>query len=134
MSQKIALVTGGTGGIGTATCRRLGRDGYRCIALEPPALEAKAREWQDNMRSDDGLDVGLVFADVTSFESCEVAGETVRQSVGDVSVLVNAAGITRDATLRKLDPADWQAVLRTNLDGMFNVCLLYTSPSPRDRG
>jgi acetoacetyl-CoA reductase len=116
----VALVTGGTGGIGTEVCKRLSNDGNRVVATYIPAEEELAREWRE-ARRDEGYDLEIVACDVTSFESCAAMARHVGHRMGPVTVLVNAAGITRDKTLAKMDPGQWHAVLATNLHGVFNV-------------
>ena len=120
MTRKIALVTGGTGGIGTEVCRELIRQNRKVIAVYPPDEETPARRWLQEMRSDDA-DIEIMKADVSSFESCSQMINDVKERFGAIEILVNCAGITRDKTLRKMDPNHWQAVINTNLDSLFNV-------------
>ena len=123
MQKKIAWVTGGTGGIGTQICRSLADAGYQVVAGY--SNEAKAKAWQAEQEQA-GYSMGISFADVTDFDSVQQSYEQIRAEFGPVSVLVNNAGITRDATLRKLQPQQWKEVLGTNLDSVFNtskVCL-----------
>ena len=119
MSSHVALVTGGTGGIGTAICRKLADMGHRVATNYRD--EAKARAWQARMR-ERGLEVHLSRADVADPEQCEAMVRDVEQALGPVDILVNNAGITRDATLRKMDKAQWDAVIGVNLDRVFNLC------------
>jgi acetoacetyl-CoA reductase len=121
MDRKIALVTGGVGGIGTAICKRLAADGHFVVAnYAIPGTEAK---WQQAMAAA-GLNGGssaLAFGDVSDFEAM---GEMIREieaEHGGIGILVNCAGITRDSTFRKMSPEQWRAVLSTNLDSVFNV-------------
>lgn len=117
--KKIALVTGGTGGLGTAICHALGAKGYRIFANYHPADEANAGQWKA-AQSDKGFTADIIAADVSNYDDCQgMAGELA--SHGDVAVLVNNAGIVRDSTLKKMEPHQWQAVLDTNLGGMYNV-------------
>src|SRR5919199_1228320 len=117
---RVALVTGGTGGIGTEICKRLTDDGRRVVATYLEAEEESARCWQDERRAE-GYEIGLVECDVTSFESCARMAREVESAVGPVDIVVNCAGITRDRTLAKMEPKQWRAVLETNLDSAFNV-------------
>ena len=122
MSERIALVTGGIGELGRSICERLTRQGCRVAALDI-ALTTNGddgRSWQERLARD-GLDVLLVAGDVTDFESCTNAVARAESELGPVDILVNCAGITRDASLRKLDKHGWDAVLATNLDSVFNV-------------
>ena len=122
MSERVALVTGGIGELGRSICERLTRQGCGVAALDI-ALTTNGddgRSWQERLARD-GLDVLLVAGDVTDFESCTSAVARAESRLGPVDILVNCAGITRDASLRKLDKPGWDAVLATNLDSVFNV-------------
>jgi len=117
---RLALVTGGTGGIGTAICRRLARDGYRVVANHHPAEQEAADAWRA-ARAAEGLEIDTIAADVSSFEEGRRMAAEIRARHGAVEVLVNCAGITRDKTFRKMEPAQWQAVIEVNLGSVFNV-------------
>lgn len=121
MTARLALVTGGVGGIGTAACRRLARDGFRVIASDLPADDEKI---QGFMQSMDGLDVSFEAADVSRMDSCVDLVERIQSAHGTISVLVNGAGITRDVSLRKMSVEQWQQVMTVNLDSVFNLCRL----------
>jgi acetoacetyl-CoA reductase len=118
MSQKIAYVTGGMGGIGTSICQRLHKDGFKVIAGCGPSRDYK--KWIDEQKA-----LGYTFytsvGNVAEWESTVTAFEKVKAEHGTVDVLVNNAGITRDGMFRKMSKADWDAVMSTNLDSMFNV-------------
>lgn len=119
--QRIAFVTGGTGGIGTAICRRLHDDGYRVVAgYFSQGNHEKARDWQEAQRAD-GREIALAYGDVSDPSATREMIQQVREDVGEIDVLVNNAGITRDATLRKMEWSQWYDVLHTNLDSVFNV-------------
>jgi acetoacetyl-CoA reductase len=120
MVQKVALVTGGTGGIGSAICRRLADSGFRVASPYRAARKEKATKWQDTGRAD-GYELVLVEGDVTDFDSCQRMVQELEQELGSVDILVNCAGITRDTTLRKMSKEQWDEVMRTNLDSVFNV-------------
>ena len=115
-----AVVTGGTGGIGTAVCRRLAADGNLVVSTCIPAEAEQARAWKSRMTRE-GYSVDIRVCDVSDFDSCRELAAEVEETYGPVEILVNAAGITRDAMLRKMTPEQWQAVLDTNLDSVFNV-------------
>lgn len=117
---KVALVTGGIGGIGTEICKQLVQDGRQVVAGHLPAEEAIAKQWQDAQR-EQGYEIELVAGDVACFKSSGTMVRDVRERFGRIDILVNCAGITRDKTLRKMDPDQWDAVLTTNLDSVFNV-------------
>jgi acetoacetyl-CoA reductase len=119
-TQRIALVTGGIGGIGTAICKALADQGSKVIAgYFPPEAEI-ASEWQSRHRAD-GYDFEIVACDVSDYESSQKMLHNIENTIGSVDILVNCAGITRDKTLRRMTPEQWDAVLRTNLDSAFNV-------------
>ncbi len=120
MGGRVALVRGGTGGIGTEVCRKLAAQGRRVVAGYFPAYGEAARAWQHERRRE-GLEIAIVAGDVASFESSAEMVREVGERVGAVQILVNCAGITRDRTLRNMDKEQWQAVLSTNLDSVFNV-------------
>jgi acetoacetyl-CoA reductase len=118
MTQRIALVTGGTGGIGTAICRRLTSMGHK-VATNYRS-EDKARAWQENMR-EAGCEVVLAKGDVSSAEDAAAMVREVEAKLGPVDILVNNAGITRDTTFHKMTPEQWNEVICTNLNSCFNV-------------
>lgn len=119
MNQKVALVTGGMGGLGTAICRRLQAEGFRVAATYSPGN--KAPEGWLSAQRDDGFAFTAYKVDVTDFAACGAMVQKMVADLGRIDVLVNNAGITRDRSLRKMTPEDWQDVLRTNLDSVFNV-------------
>ncbi len=114
---RTALVSGGIGGLGTAICIALARAGRRVIALDLPRQSAI----DAFHRAVDGFDVTFQPLDVTDFDACQASVQSVRTANGSVDILVNAAGITRDTTLRKMDKVQWDAVMGVNLDGIFNL-------------
>jgi acetoacetyl-CoA reductase len=118
LEGRLALVTGGTGGIGTAICRRLADSGARVIATYRDA--AKAKRWQEE-RGAEGREVAVVEVDVTSFDSCQEMVVHIERDVGPIDILVNNAGVTRDTTFRKMTKDQWDCVLSSNLDSLFNV-------------
>ncbi len=118
MNGKVALVTGGTGGIGSAICARLAQAG--CKVISTCIDETLAAEWQRSMAAA-GHDVALVRCDVSSFDDCKAMGERINGEFGGVDILVNNAGITRDGTFRKMTPEQWTRVIDVNLISVFNV-------------
>lgn len=119
MTQRIALVTGGTGGIGSAICVALAEQGMKVIAGY--SNEEKAIAWQQEQK-EAGFDFLIQHVDVTSFESCQQAVAEIKEKAGgSVDVLVNNAGITRDGFFKKMGWDQWHAVLSTNLDSAFNM-------------
>ena len=119
MSKKIALVTGGMGGLGTAMCKSLAKSGHTVIATYS-GNEEKAKNWL-YQTTNDGFTFKTVKCNVSDFDSCHNAITKVKQEFGSIDILVNNAGITRDATLKKMTKELWDAVLRTNLDSLFNM-------------
>jgi len=120
MSQRIALVTGGIGGLGTAICRRLAEAGRRVIAADLGTRTDRVDRFLEEARGFAGP-VDFEPVDVASHESCAELIDRIAKRVGQVEILVNAAGITRDVTLRNMEPAQWNEVMRVNLDGVYNV-------------
>lgn len=118
MNQRVALVTGGTGGIGTAICRRLAQQGHRVTSNYRD--EDKAREWAANMQAE-GLDILLVQGDVASPESAQALVREVERRAGPIDILVNNAGITRDSTFHRMSPEQWSEVINTNLNSVYNM-------------
>ena len=119
MAQRVAVVTGGMGGIGEAICAYLAKAGHRVVATYSPS-NTKAAEWVKDMKAR-GFAFHAVQVDVTEFESSQKAMAKIQAEIGPIDILVNNAGITRDSTFRKMGKPDWDAVLRTNLDSVFNV-------------
>src|ERR671914_271777 len=117
--SRIAFISGGMGGIGSAICRRLGRAGHTVIAGCLPGYEKKA-EWLDRMRAA-GHRVHAAEGDVSDFDSCAAMFSNVRSVVGPVDILINNAGITRDSVFKRMTEQDWMAVINTNLNSVFNV-------------
>jgi len=118
-TARVAFVSGGMGGIGTAICRRLGAAGHTVVAGCLPDYERKA-EWLAAMRGE-GWRVHAAEGDVAEFESCAEMFYHVRSVVGPVEILVNNAGITRDSIFKRMTEQDWMAVINTNLNSVFNV-------------
>jgi acetoacetyl-CoA reductase len=119
VAARVAFVSGGMGGIGTAICRRLGAAGHTLVAGCLPGYEKKAG-WLDAMRRE-GFRVHAAEGDVSKFDSCAEMFYNVRSVVGPVEILVNNAGITRDAVFKRMTEQDWMAVINTNLNSVFNV-------------
>ncbi|MBI3524062.1 MAG: beta-ketoacyl-ACP reductase [Betaproteobacteria bacterium] len=119
MVKKTALVTGGMGGLGTAICKALAADGYTIVANCLPGFPPK-EEWLAKTRAE-GYDFHAAEGDVSDYASCAAMVQKIETEIGPVDVLVNNAGITRDNMLRKMVKEDWDAVLSTNLDSVFNV-------------
>ena len=132
MAGRLALVTGGNGGIGTAVCRELAAQGYRVVTTCVDAKAERVEDWQAQLR-EEGYEVGYVECNVADYESCQRMAEQMKQAYGEVEVLVNLAGITRDAFCHKMEHQDWQDVIDINLDSVFNVTRQFLN-GMRDRG
>jgi acetoacetyl-CoA reductase len=119
MAQRVALITGGMGGLGETISTKMAGAGYRVVVTCSPSNRT-ADEWLARM-SGNGYDFKSHHVDVSDFDSCRGCVERVVEDVGPVDILVNNAGITRDMTFKKMTKADWDAVLHTNLDSVFNM-------------
>jgi acetoacetyl-CoA reductase len=115
---RVALVTGGTGGIGTEICRQLARRGH--IVATTYRNEEKARAWQAEQVKE-GFSFHLYKCDVADFNDAQNAVKAVVAELGPIQILVNNAGITRDSSLRKMSVEQWRDVMSANLDSVFNV-------------
>ena len=118
-NARVVLVTGGMGGLGEVISTKMSAAGYRVAVTYSPG-NTKHAEWVADMKAR-GHDILAVPCGVADLESCTKAVAEVREKVGEVDVLVNNAGITRDMTFKKMDKVNWDAVLRTNLDSLFNM-------------
>lgn len=119
MKKRIAFVTGGMGGIGTAICKRLCSEGFTVVAgcgLNSPRKD----KWLAAMRAE-GYDVHASEGNVADWDSTKAAADKLKQEIGEVDVLVNNAGITRDGQFRKMTLQQWNEVINTNLNSLFNV-------------
>ncbi len=118
MRQRTALVTGGTGGIGTAIIKRLARAGHRVATNYRD--EAKARAWAAKL-SEEGIEVFLARGDVSDTQQAAAMVAAVEAGIGPIEILVNNAGITRDTTFHKMTAQQWHEVINTNLNSCYNV-------------
>jgi acetoacetyl-CoA reductase len=116
---RVALVTGGMGGLGEAVCIKLAALGYKVVTTYSPGNK-KVDGWLASTK-EMGFDFKAYECDVSDFESAQACVEKIEQEVGPVDVLVNNAGITRDMTFKKMDKVSWDAVMGTNLDSVFNM-------------
>ena len=116
----VGIVTGGIGGIGTDICRQLAEDGNQIIATYIAPEADYAQEWKV-AREAEGFDIELYECDVTDFNACKKMTTAIEKKHGRIDILVNCAGITRDGFLKKMDEKQWDSVINTNLDSVFNV-------------
>jgi len=115
----VALITGATGGLGTAMCQKLQDDGYQVIAnyRSPKKAEIWAEEQKEK-----GYEFDMYQADVAEFDQVGEMVAKIKAEIGPIDVLVNNAGITRDTSFHKMTPDHWHAVISTNLTSVFNTC------------
>jgi len=119
MARRIALVTGGMGGLGEAICMKLEKMGLNVVVTYSPG-NTKYKEWMKEMEGQ-GHKFHAYPCDVADFDSCQKLVAQVTQDLGPIDILINNAGITRDMTFKKMTKVDWDAVISTNLDSVFNV-------------
>lgn len=120
MSNRIAVVTGANGGLGETMCKALCDQGRTVIGTYRAEDEANAVAWKSAMK-EEGFDITIMPVDVSNHESCEAFVEKVQNDFGPISILVNNAGITRDAPIKKMGHDQWSAVIDTNLTSIFNM-------------
>lgn len=118
LNGKVALVTGGTGGIGAAICLYLAKAGAK-VATNYRNQE-KAEKWQAEVK-EQGFDIKIYQADVSDYDACEKMAADVVSDLGPIDILVNNAGITKDGMFKKMTKDKWDAVMKINLDSLFNV-------------
>jgi acetoacetyl-CoA reductase len=119
MTKRIAVVTGGMGGLGEAISTKLHDAGYAVVVTHSPK-NTGAAEWLAGMEQQ-GRNFRAYPVDVADYDSCQHCAARIQAEVGPVDILVNNAGITQDMTLRKMDKVNWDTVVRTNLDSIFNM-------------
>ena len=120
MTQRVALVTGAMGGLGTAICQELAKAGHKVVAAYHPEFD-KPDEWTKEMAEAGFKDFICVSGDVASFASCVTMVAEAEAKAGPIDILVNNAGITRDRLFAKMEPEQWEAVISTNLSSLFNM-------------
>lgn len=123
MNERIAVVTGGIGGLGTEICKALARAGRKVIAADLAARAERIEEFRAEV-AEFGTAIAFEPLDIGKREACAGLVERIGTAHGPISILVNSAGITRDTSLRKMDDAQWDDVIRINLSGVFNMCRL----------
>lgn len=121
MKKRLALVTGGIGGLGTEICKYLARSGRTVIAADLASRNERIGAFRADV-AEFGDAIRFEPLNVADFQGCADLVERVASTHGAISILVNAAGITRDTSLRKMTPAQWGDVLKVNLEGVFNMC------------
>jgi len=116
--RRTALITGGTGGIGSAICKKMADLGF--FVATTYRNEEKARDWQIHMENE-GYLFYLYKCDVSDFEQSRNLVQDVVRDLGPIQILINNAGITRDSSLRKMTIEQWRDVISSDLDSVFNV-------------
>ncbi|NBS56276.1 MAG: acetoacetyl-CoA reductase [Betaproteobacteria bacterium] len=117
--QKIAVVTGGMGGLGESISTKMADAGYKVVVTYSPS-NTKWKGWIDEMKGK-GYAFGAYPVDVADFDDAAAKVVQIQKEIGAIDILVNNAGITRDMTFKKMSKADWDAVMHTNLDSCFNM-------------
>lgn len=120
MKNKVVLITGGIGDIGTAMAKAFSPKYEHVLALDINS-EPDVGEWLESLQQNGFENIGYRKMDVRSFDECKQVIQAIANDFGHIDVLINNAGITRDAVFHKMTEQQWQDVLRVNLDGMFNV-------------
>lgn len=121
MKGKIALVTGGLGGIGTSICQHLSNEGAQVIATYfRQGDHESAKRWREEQLKN-GYDFEIYYVDVSDYNSCQKLFEDLGTKTNDIDILINNAGITADTPFYKMDHQQWESVLHTNLDSLFNM-------------
>ena len=119
MGKRIAVVTGGIGGLGTQICKALAQAGRTVIAVD---LDSRSQRVNAFLQEVEGQDIHFAAANVGDYEACGALVREIEARHGALDILVNNAGITRDATLRKMQRAQWEEVMDVNLGSAFNLC------------
>ena len=120
MTQRVALVTGAMGGLGTAICQELAKAGHKVVAAYHPEFD-KPDDWKKEMEAAGFNDFICVAGDVSNFDSCAAMVAEAEAKAGQVDILVNNAGITRDKMFGRMELGQWDAVIATNLTSLFNM-------------
>ena len=119
MAKKVAVVTGGMGGLGETISTKMADAGYQVVVTYSPS-NTKYKSWLDEMKKK-AYSFAAYPVDVVSYDDCAAKCAQIQKECGNIDILVNNAGITRDMTFKKMGKADWDAVMRTNLDSCFNM-------------
>lgn len=132
--KKIALVTGAIGGIGTSICKQLIDDGYFVIGSYRAENIEKSLAWQVKFNKK-GYECPIYPVDVSDYNSCKEMVEKIKNDFGVIDILINNAGITSDASIKKMTVEMWQSVININLTSIFNLSkLVFDSMSERNFG
>jgi len=119
MAQRIAFITGGMGGLGTSISTKMFRAGYK-VVVTYSHNHKNSDIWIEDMKKHD-YEFFAYSIDVADYDSCRHCVAKIRTEVGGIDILVNNAGITRDHTFKNMTKAEWDSVIHTNLDSVFNM-------------
>ncbi len=120
MEKKVAVITGGAGGIGSAISQRLAKH-YQTIACYfKNGNHDEAKQWQLAQKAA-GFEIEIIYGDIAKFADCETIAASIKERYGQIDVLVNNAGNTDDSSLKKMTPQQWQQIIDSNLTGVFNM-------------
>jgi acetoacetyl-CoA reductase len=119
MTQRTALITGGMGGLGETISTKMHDAGYHVVVTRSPGNN-NAENWLADMKAR-GYQVAAFPIDVSDYDSCELGVSNIHREIGPIDILINNAGITKDRSFKKMTKADWDAVIHTNLDSVFNM-------------
>lgn len=120
MNKRIAVITGGTGGIGSAISQRLANEFHVIACYYKDGKHEEAKRWQ-TMQQEAGYSIDILYADSSKYADCEKLIALIAERYGRIDVLVNNAGITNDASLKKMSFEQWQTVIDANLTSVFNM-------------
>ena len=115
--KRIVLITGATGGLGTAMCKEMYNNGYQVVANYRNKL--KAEIWEDKLKGD-GFHIHLYESDVSNYEDVGNMIQKIENDIGPIDTLINNAGITKDGRFTKMSREDWEQVINSNLNSVFN--------------
>jgi acetoacetyl-CoA reductase len=124
MTQRTALITGGMGGLGETISMKMHDAGYRVVVTRSPGNK-NAENWLADMKAR-GYQFAAFPIDVADYDSCELGVSHIHREIGPIDILINNAGITKEHTFKKMTKADWDAVIHTNLDSVFNMTGMVT--------
>jgi acetoacetyl-CoA reductase len=120
MDKPVAVITGGTGGIGSAISQRMAANYHTVACYFRKGNHDEARQWQKDQKMA-GFDIEIIYTDIANFENCEAMVSSVKERFGRIDVLINNAGNTCDSSLKKMTSQQWQQIIDSNLTGVFNM-------------
>ncbi len=120
MNKRVAVVTGGTGGIGTAICQQLSKQSQVVACYYKGGHHLLAQQWQQKQK-EDGYQVDLAYGNLANFEDCKAIVDKVMDSYGRLDILIHNAGVTKDSSLKNMTPEKWKDVMEANLTSVYNL-------------